>query len=410
VNAALAPLSYPAYRRLTTGRTVTTLGNAIAPLALAFAVLDLTGSAIDLGLVVGARSLANVAFLVLGGVLADRLPRQWLLIGASVAAGLSQATVATLVVTGAASIPTLLGLSALNGAVSALAFPASAALTPQTVPASVRQQANALLRLASNTAMIVGSAVGGALVAAIGPGWGLATDAATFFLSAGAFALLRIGPVARSDSRAGFLADLRTGWGEFTARTWVWAIVVAFSLINMVFGAGQRILGPLVAEASIGRAYWGLVLAAETAGMLVGGLFALRWMPARALLAGMLWMLPSAALLLALGLTPHVAVLVPVALCSGFGIEQFAVAWETSVQQHIPADRLARVYSYDMLGSLIAVPLGQVVIGPVAGAVGTAPTLVGAALIAIAATLASLASRSVRTVRAQPTEPESVPV
>ena len=411
MKAALTPLRHRPFRRLVAARTITVLGNAMAPIALAFAVLDLTGSAATLGLVVGVRSVANVAFLLVGGVIADRFPRQRVLVWSSVGSGLSQAAVATLVLTGTARIPMLLVLGAVNGALSALALPASAAMTPQTIPTDVRQQANALLRLATNGVMILGAAAGGGLVAAIGPGWGLAVDAGSFLISAAVFATLRVAPAAAKAAkaaRASLLADLRDGWGEFTARAWVWVVVVAFMLINMASSGSQQILGPLVADSSFGRGGWGLVLASQTAGMLVGGVIALRWRPRRPLVSGLLWVLPSAAFLAALGTAPHLGLLIATGLLTGIGVEQFVVAWETSLQQHIPPDRLARVYSYDMLGSLLALPAGQIAIGPIAALLGTTSTLLAAAGVILISTLAAVATPSVRALRRQPLIPMSV--
>ena len=174
--SVLAPLRHVPFRFLLIGRTVNSLGNAIAPVALAFAVLDLTGSPGDLGLVVGARMLVNVVFLLFGGALADRLPKHHLMVGSSVAAAVTQGAVAALILSGTATVPLLIGLSAVNGMVSALALPASSSILPQLLPAPVRQQGIALSRLSFNGAAIVGAPLGGVIVASVGPGWGIAVD------------------------------------------------------------------------------------------------------------------------------------------------------------------------------------------------------------------------------------------
>ncbi|ASW53064.1 MFS transporter [Plantactinospora sp. KBS50] len=393
-----APLRYAAFRYLALGRMINVLGNAVAPIALAFAVLDLTGSVRDLGLVVGARSLMNVIFVLFGGVLADRLPRRVVLVGSNALGALTQGIVAALVLTGTASIPLLLALSAANGLVSALAQPASAALTPQTVPGELIQPANAINRLGINTAMISGAAVGGILVAAVGPGWGLAADAVTFGLSALAFVRIRVPSVVTDPggARRSVLADLRVGWSEFSGRTWLWAVVLGFMVLNASLAGGVNVLGPAVADETVGRSAWGLVLAAEAAGMIVGGLVALRVRVRRLLRFGVACMFAEALLLLGLALAPRVFVLVPAAMIVGMAVEQFAVAWETSMAQHIPPDRLARVYSYDMLGSFVAIPLGQVVVGPAAAVFGNRDTLLGAAVLVVLSVLGMLASRDVR--------------
>jgi MFS family permease len=390
-----------AFRLLVAGRTIAALGNAIAPVALAFAVLDLTGSAADLGLVVGARMLANVVFLLFGGALADRLPRNVLMVGAGLAAALTQAVVAALVLTGTATIPLLIGLSAVNGMVGALALPASAAILPQLVPAGLRQKANGINRMLFNGAAIVGAPVGGVLVAATSPGWGIAVDAAAFLASAGCFALLRV-PAAAVAAGRSVVTDLRIGWTEFRSRTWLWVVVAGFCLVNAALSGGVTVLGPVVADAGVGRQAWGFVLAAQTGGMVLGALLAIRIRVRRLLFFGVLSTALVALPLLALGLAPQLWLLLGSAVLAGAGIEQFSVAWETTVQEHVPADKLARVYSYDMVGSFVAIPIGQVAAGPIAEAHGLTPTLLGAAALSLLAVLGMLTSRDVRHLRHWP--------
>jgi MFS family permease len=400
----LAPLRYAPYRFLLAGRTVNALGNAVAPIALAFAVLDVTGSPRDLGLVVGIRTLANVVFVLFGGVLADRLPRHLLMVGTSLAAAGTQAAVAATVLTGTATIAVLIALSALNGVFSALAWPASSALLPQTVPADIRQQANALNRLFFGTTSIVGASAGGVLVAAVGPGWGIAVDAATFAVAALFFGLVRVPPLSPADPAAGgtaparntLVADLRTGWTEFASRTWLWVVVAGFCLYNACLSGAFNVLGPVVADDTFGRLGWGFVLSAQTVGLILGALVAMRLRIRRLLFFGVSCTAAGVLPMLALGLAPVLGVLIVTAFVTGLAIEQFGVAWETTMQEHVPADKLARVYSYDMLGSLLAMPVGEVVAGPIAEAVGAQATLIGAAVLVGVAVIGMLASRDVR--------------
>ncbi|GAA4346164.1 MFS transporter [Angustibacter luteus] len=409
---ALEPLQHKNFRWLLSGRFTGYLGNAVAPVALAFAVLDLTGSVADLGLVVGARSLANVLLLLFGGVLADRLPRALVLRGSSFAAAGTQAVVAALVLTDTATIPLLMLLSVVNGAVAGMSFPAAAALTPQTVPVTLLRQANAVLRIAINTAMIGGTAAGGILVAAVGPGWGIAADAITFALAATCYSRIRVPDLERgTDAPPSTLSQLREGWSEFVSRTWVWVIVVSAMLINAAYTGGIAVLGPAVADDSIGRRSWGIALAASTCGMLVGGLVALRWQPRRALRLGVLLSPVTALPLLALGYLPTLPALALALFLTGVALEQFGVAWDVSMQQNIPPQKLARVYSYDAVGSFIAMPLGEVLVGPIAHAVGVSVTLAGCAGLILAATGFALCSRSVRTLtRIDQPSSEPVPV
>lgn len=397
------------FRWLAAARTAGYLGNAIAPIALAFAVLDLTGSVTDLGIVVGTRSVANVALLLVGGVLADRLPRAVLLQGASLAAALTAGGLATAVLGGFASVPLLAGVGLVNGAVSAMSLPAAAAITPETVPAGVLQQANAVVRMGTNTASVAGSASGGLLAALTGPGWAMAVTAVIFLAEAGCY--LRVGrgdrPAARSRVRP--LAELREGWSEFVSRTWVWVVVVQFMVVNAAVVGGLHVLGPAIADDTIGRTAWGFALAAETAGALAGGVLAARWLPRRALGFGVALTSVIAVPLLLLAHGPSVVVMLVVMFAAGVGLEQFTIAWDLSLQQNVPGDRLARVYSYDMVGSFVAVPIGQLVAGPVAVAVGTSATLTGAAVLIVVATAAALLSQEVRTLRRRSEVAEPAP-
>ena len=392
-----APLRHRPFCYLTGGRVVSMAGNALAPIALAFAVLDLTGSAKDLGLVVGARSLMNVALLLFGGVLADRVPRRLVLVLSSTLALLTQAAVAAVVLTGTATIGLLVALSAVNGAVAAFALPATSAMLPQTVPADLLQPANAINRLGANASMIGGAALGGFIVAMAGPGWGIAIDAATFGVAAVLFALIRVPAHRTNGVRARPLAELREGWAEFRSRTWVWVIVLGACFFNAAEVGAVNVIGPAVADATIGREMWGFVLATETAGMVLGAFVAMRLRVRRFMLVGVVTTFGGALWIVALALAPVAGVLLPAAFLTGVLMEQLGVAWEVSIQEHIPADRLARVYSYDLLGSLMAVPVGQVAAGPLADAVGARAALLVAAAIIVLSVAGMLVSRSVRT-------------
>jgi MFS family permease len=396
------PLRHKAFRFLVAGRTVSVLGNTIAPIALAFAVLDLTGSATDLGLVVGARSLANVLLLLFGGVVADRFPRHLVLVVSSALAMLTRSVVAGLVLTGSPSVPLLMGLSAINGAVAAFALPASSAMLPQTVPAEVRQSANALNRLGSNAAMIVGAAAAGILVASFGPGWGIAIDAITFGLAAALYAFIRVPAYRDSAASAGVLTELREGWSEFTARSWVWVVVLGACFLNAALAGALNVLGPTIADDTFGRQVWGVLLATQTAGMVAGAFVAMRLRVRRMLLVGVVSCLSCSLWLFGLALWPEVAILLPAAFVTGVAVEQFGVAWEVSIQEHIPPDRLARVYSYDLVGSFLAIPFGQVAAGPLAEAVGPSAALLGAAVVVVLALVGILLSHEVRTLEHTP--------
>jgi hypothetical protein len=396
----LAPLRVRPFRLLTAGTAVNLLGNGVAPIALSFAVLDVTGSTGALGLVVGVRSLCNVLLLLYGGVVADRLPRGLVLVGSSALSAASQGAVAALVLTGRATVPLLLALSALNGACAAFALPASVALLPQTLPPWLLRAGTAIQRLLRNGAQILGASVGGVLVAGLGPGWGLAVDAVSFAVAGVCFGRVRAPRAgAGAARRAGLVTELREGWQEFTAHTWLWVVVVAFFFLEAAMACTVEVLGPAVADHTMGRSGWGLAVAAHGLGMVAGGVLGLRFRPRRLLLFGCACVGGEALTPLGLVLSPTTGAMTVVAFLAGVGIEQFGIAWQAALQQEIPAGRLARVSAYDALGSFAAIPFAQLGVGPVVGAVGTRAALLGASGLIAASTAAMVAVRGVRSLR-----------
>jgi MFS family permease len=394
------PFARREFRLLFLARSTSFFGSAIAPVAIAFAVLDLTGSATDLGLVLAARVVPQILFMLVGGVWADRLPRNLVMVASDLVTGTTQATTAVLIITGSAELWHLIVLQAIGGTAFSFFFPASTGLIPQTVEAPLLQQANAALRMALNAASISGAALGGFLVAAVGPGWALAIDAGTFFVSAGFLGAMRVARDERLQA-TNFLAELREGWHEFSSRTWLWVIVLAFGFLNAAETGAFNVLGPLVAREELGGAgaYGGLP-AAEAVGLVLGGLIALRFRPARPLLVGCAAMagLPPVLILLALG--APLPVLLIAALVMGIGIETFSVLWDTSLQQHVPQQALSRVSSYDALGSFVFIPLGQIAAGPTADLVGRDRALYLAAAIVTVSILAMLATTDIRRLQA----------
>lgn len=392
-------MQHTPFRFLLLARTTSLLGNAIAPVALAFAVLDLTGSARDLGFVVASRSVANVALLLFGGVLADRLPRSVLLVGSSLAAAVTQAVIAGLVLGAEPTVAMLAALSALNGAVAAISIPASSALTSETVPADQLQQANALLRLGLNGSAIIGASAGGVLIAVAGPGWGLLADACTYTLAAALFTGIRLPrpqPGAVTSGKAGLLSDLREGWIEFAARKWVWATVAQFAVVNAAFVGTVAVLGPVVADSTFGRGAYGLIFAAQALGYITAGVVAIHWQVKYPLRLGVALIACTALPAVALAEAPYLPLLITVSFAAGFAIEQFGIAWDLSLQRHIPPEKLARVYSYDAVGSFAAIPLGEAAVGPLAQAFGTELTLLGCAASILLATAIALTNHEVR--------------
>jgi hypothetical protein len=388
------------FRLVYGAQVVSLLGDGIIPVALAFAVLDLTGSATDLGLVLAARTLPMIVSLLAGGVVADRVSRRGVMIAADLVRFVSQAVLGVLLVSGEAQLWELAVLQAILGAATGFFNPASTGLIPEVVSASRLQDANALRGFAMAVGGIAGPVIAGVLVATVGSGEALLADAATFGLSALLLARVHVPVRAHDGPRASFLADLREGWHELRSRTWAWTVVGAFALVNMLV-APFYVLGPLVAKRELGgAAAWAGILAARGAGEVLGALVALSIRPAYplriAVLACGLGFIPT--MLLAAG-APAV-VIGAAAVVSGGGVMVFNTLWETTMQSHIPPAALSRVSAYDWFGSLTFQPLGFALAGPVAGTIGVAATLWAAAGLELALIASLLLVRDVRTLGA----------
>ena len=395
-RSRLGPLEERDFLLLFVGRSVSLFGSALAPVALAFAVLDLTGSASDLGLVLAAASVPQVLFLLVGGIWADRLPRHLVMVVSDAIAGSAQLAIGVLLLTGTAEVWHLIVLQVVRGTASAFFFPAMIGVVPETVSARRLQQANAVLGISRNATQIAGAAAGGILVAVVGSGWALTIDGLTYFAGGAFLVLIRLAP--RTLPERQFLAELKEGWDDFRSRTWLWAIVVQFAFVNPAWVGAFMVLGPVVADRELGGpAAWGFVLAAQSVGFLAGGILMLRYRPQRPLFVGTLATFLMTLPLLFLAVPAPLAAVAAAAFVSGVGLDIFGVLWTTALHEHIPADRLARVSSYDALGSFVFSPIGFAIAGVVAAAIGTTETLLGAAAVVVVATCAVLISKDVRT-------------
>jgi MFS family permease len=349
--------------------------------------------------VLAARVLPMVIFMLAGGIWADRLPRNRVMVVSNIVSAMTQAVVAVLLFSGTAEVWQLAVLAAMNGTAGAFFFPASSGIVPQTVPEPLLQQANATLRLGLNGASIVGGALGGLVVGLTSPATGIAVDAASFLVSAVLVSAIRLSPALKQET-TNFLADLALGWREFSSRMWLWVIVLQFGIVNAIEVGTEGVLGPAVAKEHLhGAIGWGLVLTADAVGLIGGGLLLLRLRPRRLLLAATLGFLLTVPFLFGLAIPLPLVGVAALALMAGIGAQTFGVLWDTTMQQEIPQDRLSRVYSYDALGSFALIPLGLAAAGPIAEAIGTEKTLFAAGLLSLGATLAVLLVRDVRTLQ-----------
>jgi len=397
------------FRLLWLGQATSSLGNGLVPVALAFAVLDLTGSATDLGLVLMAQTLPLVAFLLVGGVWADRLPRQLVMVSSDVIRGGSQAVAAVLLVTGRAELWHLIAIAAAFGTAEAFFQPAYTGLVPATVSASRLQQANALLGLSSSAAFIVGPALAGVLIAVGGTWVAFTVDAATFAVSAASLLAMRLPALKRPAERTNFLADLAGGWRELVSHTWLWVIILWATTYLFVVVAPFFVLGPLIAKESLGGASaWATIATAWGIGALLGGALALRWKPERPMVACCALVLVEAIPLSLLALRAPVLAIAGAQLFGGLAMGFFMAVWTTTLQQHIPEDKLSRVSAYDWMGSLAFLPLGYALAGPVAAWIGVSTTLWISVAWVLISTVAVLAVPGVRRLRRkEPSPPQA---
>jgi len=399
----LRVLRHRDFRYLWLAQSSSVIGDCIVIVALALFVIDLTGSATDLGLVFAAASLPLVAFLLLGGVWADRLPRHRVMIGTDLVRFALHALLAVLIFTHSTQIWQLIVIEALFGTAEAFFRPAANGLLPQTVPESEIQQANGLSSLSNNIGEFAGPALATALVLGLGAGWAFALDAVTFLISAALLTRVRprrraVAAVAEtSPEQVTVRAEMREGFREVRSRAWVWATLAAFCVALFAALAPWFVLGPVVAREQYGHiGVYGVVSAAVGIGTIIGSLLGIGWRPRfpmrAAMLAILLW--PGAAILYAAGVT--LVIVIPTMLVGGAGIALFDVWWMTALAERIPADKLSRVSSYDWMVSLALLPLGYVLAGPLAQALGAVEVLIGGSAIACLALAAGLLPRETR--------------
>lgn len=398
---------------LLAARTISMMGTAFAPVALAFGVLGLPGAtATTLSVVLAAEALPMVALMLVGGVIADRLPRHRVIAIGEAMNAAAFFGLAAMMLTGWTPLPALVGASATSGVAWALLYPALTGIIPEVVPAERLQAANALIGLGGNSARVAGLVLSGGAVVLLGAGWSLVASGAMFAVAGVLVALLRL-PGARGADAGGssMLADLREGWREFISRQWLWVVVAQFSVMLLAIQAAHGVLGPLIARDELGGApAWSAVLAGEAVGMIAGVVVSIRVRPRRPILVGTLVTIPTALPYLLLGIGAPLWLIVAGAFVMGVCFDVFGVLWSTTLQREVPPDALSRVTSYDALGSLMLGPLGLLLAGPAAVLVGAHTALLGCAAIVVLVSLAALLSPGVRRLRApEPAPAEAAP-
>ncbi len=401
------------FRILLAERLIAPASVGFSMVGVSFAVLNETGSSSDLSFVLAAQIAPALVFALIGGVAADRFPAQRVILAANLIMALGEGTFGLLVLTGRPPLWAMICLEALTGIGAALFYPASQGLLPRLVPGGMLQDASAISRMAMNTGMMTGAAVAGLLVAAAGPGWALSlcgigmvsTTPMLLAIKGG-----RVDPRSRAGTDAGgaespaptpsMLTELREGWAEFRSHTWLWVIVCQFCVVMMAWYGAFQVLGPVVAREHLGGpAAWGAITAADSLGLIAGGLISLRYTPRRptrfvVLIGGAVAISPlSLAMVLPL---PAVCV---ASFCLGVFIEMMMVQWTVTMARNIAPDKLARVSAYDVLGSVMAMPAGALIAGPLGAAIGISAAQYAAAAVIVVASALALIPRDVRAMR-----------
>jgi MFS family permease len=401
-------LRHREFRFLWLAQSSSVIGDYLVLVALALFVIGQTGSASDLGLVLAAKALPLVGFLLVGGVWADRLPRHRVMMAADLIRFALHGLLAVLIFAGAVPIWQLIAIEMLYGSAEAFFRPAADGLLPQTVPEQDIQQARAITAMSNNLAEFAGPALATALVLGAGAGWAFALDAATFLLSAaflsrvrprrrGATITTEAGEAPAAIARGTMWSEIRAGSREVRSRPWVWATLLSFCAALFFALAPWFVLGPIIARGQYGHvSVYGFLEATVGLGTILGALAGVGWRPRfpmrTAMLAIMAW--PVAAILYASGTT--LFVVLPVTLLAGSGIAVFDILWTTALAERIPPGRLSRVSSFDWMISGALLPLGYAIAGPLGSVLGVVPVMIGGSILALVAFLLGLLPRDTR--------------
>lgn len=353
------PLRIPAFRRFVLAGLISATGSAMAPLALAYAVIDEGGGAGSLGVVLTTNTLPTIAFLLIGGVLADRVPRSTLLFLGNLLAGAAQGVLAVVVAAGHASTASIAACGFASGIASAFISPAAQGVPAQIVAPEQLQAANALIRLPTNTVKVLGPVVGGLLVVLSGPAWALGWDALTFVAAAVLLRGLRLSaPVVATSA----LSALRAGWSGFRTRVWLWTYTAGGTVVVAAWLAGYQLLGPLVAaEHYAGARSWGLVQGAFALGLLAGTVVCLRWRPYRMVVVSLASSVPLSLPLAAMAWDLPLPCVLAATLLAGIALDIGIVSWTTAFQQHVPGAEQGRLSALHEVGERLAIPVGYLV-------------------------------------------------
>ena len=391
-------LSHKYVKRLFIARFISNFGNGMGPIALAFGILALpNGSANMLGLVLGATTVVFLLMAPFGGVIADKYGRARMVGVTDMAAGLVLFIQVAYFATGDVPLAVLLITNGFFGLMWGIFWPAFSGLMPAVLPEAGLQKGNALNAFMTNAGVISGAAVAGLLIEVFGVAFTLAIDAASFFISGlMIFTFRHLTPRAEQTENT-MLDDLLHGWKVFLSFRWIVIIVGAFSFIVMCWAAAENVLGPLIAlEHFNGPKSWSFVISAESAGLIVGSLIAIKIKPKYPMRFLMLssftitfyiWSLakPQSLLMIAFG-----------AFLFGITLDLWGTLWSTALQRKVPRDSLSRVSSFDAMGSMMFRPIGLAIAAPLSTLFGIENFLQILAAITVVAIIVPLLDPQVR--------------
>ena len=387
------------FRILFAARFISNVGNGIGPIALAFGVLSLPGAnAASLSLVMFARTLPLIVFVLFGGVIADRYGRAKIVSYSDILLSLFVLFEAYLFISGSASVSWLVLLGLATGILHALWFPAFPGIMPQVMPEKKLQSANSINALGVNSANVLGYSIGGILVTLVGPGIAIAIDGLTFLVAGSLiYLLIRFDKPNQVGDEDTILQDIKLGWKEVRKRTWIIACVSAYSLIVMVYEPLLAVMGPYQAKTFLeGASSWAFIAGAHSLGMMLGVILAMKLRPRHPLFVGMIFSATLALWTLSMSFNLPIIFMAMAALLTGIGFDLFFVFWITTLQTKIPKKSLSRVLSYDAFGSFLLGPIGLIAAGPLIEIIGIKELLGISTIIIIVAVSLSLTNKSVR--------------
>jgi predicted MFS family arabinose efflux permease len=400
------------FRLLLADRLIAPASAGFSLVGVSFAVLKATNSPTDLSYVLAAQIAPALIFALVGGVAADRFPPQRVIIAANLMMALGEGTFGILVLARHAPLWAMIGLEAVTGSGVAIFYPASQALLPRLVPRGMLQDASAISRLAMNTGQMSGAAIAGLLVAATNAGLALLLCGIGMVSTVPLLLSIRAGRELRRPAEASpaggiarpatpsMLTELREGWSEFRSHTWLWVIVAQFCVVMMAWYGAFSVLGPVVARQHLGGpAAWGAITAADAFGLIAGGLVSLRVTPRRPMLFVVLTGAAVAISPISLAMVLPLPAVCVASFALGVFVEMMMVQWTVAMARNIPPAKLARVSSYDVLGTVMAMPAGALIAGPLGSAIGISHAQYAAAAAILVASALALIPRDIRTIR-----------